>query len=174
MSASICDFGFRARAQTAVSKHWGILPKIRKGGNNARVWVKTASSAAPILCLVYSAMWWDGFVEQVHVKYIGFSGFLHVATYLDCPSPPPSSPLYKEGDLSLLNVLKTGRGSGFSHKKGGVGEIGGGCCKKGRVSLIFITLSSVIFLNVCWACLCFVSQEEFTLIESNEQIYDFY
>ena len=42
--------------QTAVSEHFEILPKIWGGGNSARVWVKTASSAAIIFFLVYSVM----------------------------------------------------------------------------------------------------------------------
>ena len=36
----------------AVSKHLGILLNIRRGDNNARTSVKTASSAAVIVCLV--------------------------------------------------------------------------------------------------------------------------
>ena len=46
---------FRARTkknQTSVSKHLGVLPNIRRVGNNTRVWVKRASSAAIIVCLV--------------------------------------------------------------------------------------------------------------------------
>ena len=42
--------------QTAVSKHLGIVPKIRGGCNSAKVWVRRASSAAAIVCLVYSVM----------------------------------------------------------------------------------------------------------------------
>ena len=38
--------------QTVVSKHLGVLPNIRGDGNNARVWVKTASPAAIIICFV--------------------------------------------------------------------------------------------------------------------------
>ena len=54
-SACICDLLFRARTeknQTAVSKHLGVLPNIRRNGNSARIWVKTASSAAIIVSLV--------------------------------------------------------------------------------------------------------------------------
>ena len=51
------------KAQTTVSKHLGILPKIRGDGNSAKVLVKTASSATIIDCLVYSVMWRDGSVK---------------------------------------------------------------------------------------------------------------
>ena len=44
------------KVQTAVSEHFEILPKIYGGGNSARVWVKTASSAAIIVFLVYSVV----------------------------------------------------------------------------------------------------------------------
>ena len=43
--------------QTAVSEQFEILLKIWGGGNSARLWVKTASSAAIIVFLVYSVMW---------------------------------------------------------------------------------------------------------------------
>ena len=49
--------------QTAVSEHFEILPKIWGGGNSARVWVKTASSAALIVFLVYSVMWCGAYVK---------------------------------------------------------------------------------------------------------------
>ena len=49
--------------QTAVSEHFEILPKIWGGGNSARVWVKTASSAAIIVFLVYSVMWCGAYVK---------------------------------------------------------------------------------------------------------------
>ena len=49
--------------QTAVSEHSEILPKIWGGGNSARVWVKTASSAALIVFLVYSVMWCGAYVK---------------------------------------------------------------------------------------------------------------
>ena len=49
--------------QTAVSEHFEILPKIWGGGNSARVWVKTASSAAIIVFLVYSLMWCGAYVK---------------------------------------------------------------------------------------------------------------
>ena len=63
-SACICDLLFRTRkVQTAVSKHLEILPKIRRSGNRGRVWVKTASSAAIIVFLVYSLMWCDAPVK---------------------------------------------------------------------------------------------------------------
>ena len=45
------------KVQTAVSKHLEILPKTWGGSNSARVLVKTASSAAIIVFLVYSMMW---------------------------------------------------------------------------------------------------------------------
>ena len=41
------------KVQTAVSKHLGFLPKIRGGGNSAKVWVKTASLEGIIVFLVY-------------------------------------------------------------------------------------------------------------------------
>ena len=41
------------KCHTAVSKHLGILLNIRTGGNNARASVKTASSAAIIVCFVH-------------------------------------------------------------------------------------------------------------------------
>ena len=44
------------KVKIAVSKHLGILPIIRGGGNGARVWVKTAFPATIIVCLVYSVM----------------------------------------------------------------------------------------------------------------------
>ena len=49
--------------QTAVSEHFEILPKIWGGGNSARVWVKTASSVAIIVFLVYSVMWCGAYVK---------------------------------------------------------------------------------------------------------------
>ena len=59
-----------------------------------------------------------------------------------------------------------GRGKGFEYSKLFL--------KKG-VSLIFIITNpcSVSILSGWYACVCFVSREEVTLIESNEQIYDF-
>ena len=54
-STCVCDLLFSARthkSSNAVSKHLGILPNIRRGGNNAKVYVKRASSAAIIVCLV--------------------------------------------------------------------------------------------------------------------------
>ena len=48
---------------TAVSEHFEILSKIWGGGNSARVWVKTASSAAIIFFLVYSVMWCGAYVK---------------------------------------------------------------------------------------------------------------
>ena len=41
------------KVQTGVSKHLGILPKIRGEGNSAKVWVKTASFETKIVFLVY-------------------------------------------------------------------------------------------------------------------------
>ena len=49
--------------QTAVSELFKILPKIWGGGNSARVWVKTASSAAIFVFLVYSVMWCGAYVK---------------------------------------------------------------------------------------------------------------
>ena len=37
--------------QIVVSKHFGVLSNITGGSNNARVWVKTVSSTAMIVCL---------------------------------------------------------------------------------------------------------------------------
>ena len=51
------------KVQTAVSEHFEILPKIWGSGNSARVWVKTASSAAIIVFLVYSVMWCGAYVK---------------------------------------------------------------------------------------------------------------
>ena len=51
------------KVQTAVSEHFEILSKIWGGGNSARVWVKTASSAAIIVFLVYSVMWCGAYVK---------------------------------------------------------------------------------------------------------------
>ena len=51
------------KVQTAVSEHFEILPKIRGGVNSARVWVKTASSAAIFVFLVYSVMWCGAYVK---------------------------------------------------------------------------------------------------------------
>ena len=53
---------FLSRARTEKSsncsmKYLGIFPKIRGGGNSARVWVKTATLAAATVLLVYSVMW---------------------------------------------------------------------------------------------------------------------
>ena len=51
------------KGQTAVSKHFEILPKIRKGSNTAMVCVKIASSATIIVYLVYSVTWFGGSVK---------------------------------------------------------------------------------------------------------------
>ena len=51
------------KAQTARSERFEILPKNHGGGNSARVWVKTASSAAIIFFLVYSVMWCGAYVK---------------------------------------------------------------------------------------------------------------
>ena len=51
------------KVQAAVSKHVGIVPKNRGGGNNAKVWVKTASSATIIVFWVYSVMLCGGSVK---------------------------------------------------------------------------------------------------------------
>ena len=62
-SACICDLLFRARTQknqTAVSKHLGVLPNLRTGGNNVRIWVKTASSAPIVVSLVGVSVNCDG------------------------------------------------------------------------------------------------------------------
>ena len=48
------------KVETVVSKRLGILLKIGGGGNSAKVCVKTASSAAVIVCLVYNVMWCGG------------------------------------------------------------------------------------------------------------------
>ena len=51
------------KVQTAVSEHFEILSKIWGGGNSARLRVKTASSAAIFVFLVYSVMWCDAYVK---------------------------------------------------------------------------------------------------------------
>ena len=51
------------KVQTVVSKYLGIFAKLREGGNSARVWVKTATSAAIMVFLVYSVMWCGGPVK---------------------------------------------------------------------------------------------------------------
>ena len=74
-----------------------------------------------------------------------------------------------------------------SHKYGGFGKKGEVAFLKKEVSLLFIlTLSSVIFLWVFGVCMCVrffynisisiicVSKDKLSLIESNQQIYDFY
>ena len=58
------------KVQTAISKHLGILPKIRVGGNSARVWVKTDSSATEIFSLVYTVMWCGGSVKCIYIDMI--------------------------------------------------------------------------------------------------------
>ena len=88
-----------------------------------------------------------------------------------------------KGGVSFQNFQKKkggGGGSQFSHKKGGVGVL-----KKG-VSLTFILTSSFqcyLSLSVWCACLFIystsiiiicVSQEEPSLIASNQQAFDFY
>ena len=53
-------FLLRARTEKSSNchmKYLGIFLKIRRGDNSARVWVKTATSAAMIVFLVYSVMW---------------------------------------------------------------------------------------------------------------------
>ena len=47
--------------QTDVSKYLGVFPNIRRGGNNARVWNKTASSAVIIVYFVDVYVSCDGF-----------------------------------------------------------------------------------------------------------------
>ena len=56
------------KVQTPVSKHLGILPKIRGRGNSAQVWVKTASSETIIVYLVY----WTCLQHGGSVKYLFF------------------------------------------------------------------------------------------------------
>ena len=59
-SVCVCDLLFKTRTlkvQTAVSEQFEVLPKIRRGGSSARVWVKTALSAAVFVFLVYSVIW---------------------------------------------------------------------------------------------------------------------
>ena len=64
--------------QTAVSRHLGILPKIRGGGNNAKVWVKQPllDLLVPVkylffVCLVTSL---SG-CQQLHLKYVFYIFF---------------------------------------------------------------------------------------------------
>ena len=98
--------------------------------------------------------------------------------------------LYKGGGgLSFRHFEKKGGGEGgsdFSHKKGGIGNRG--CfLKKGVGSLIFMLTNPFqcyLSLSVWCVCVLFiytisiriicVSQEEPSLIVSNQQIYDFY
>ena len=70
------------KVQTAVSKHLGILSKIWGGGNSARIWVKTASSATIIALMVYSVMWCRGSVKNVMV----YSMVWHAVQWL-CGGP---------------------------------------------------------------------------------------
>ena len=52
------------KVQTAVSEHFETLLNFLGGGNSASVRVKTASSAAIIVFLVYSVMMWcDDYVK---------------------------------------------------------------------------------------------------------------
>ena len=51
-----CSWLQLKKNKTAILKHLGVLPDIRKGGNNARIWVKTASLAAIIVYLVGVSM----------------------------------------------------------------------------------------------------------------------
>ena len=63
-SAYICDLLLRARTkknQTPVSKHLGVLLNIRRGGNNTKVWLKTASSEAIIVSFVGVSANYNGF-----------------------------------------------------------------------------------------------------------------
>ena len=62
-SACICDLLFRARTkknQTPISKHLGVLPNIRRGGNNTKVWLKIAFSEAIIFSFVGVSVNYDG------------------------------------------------------------------------------------------------------------------
>ena len=51
------------KIQTAVLEHFEVPPKIWGGGNSARVWVKTAYSAAVFVFLVYSVMWCGAYMK---------------------------------------------------------------------------------------------------------------
>ena len=102
----------------------------------------------------------------------------------------PPTPLYKGekgeggGGVEFQKFSPKEGGSEFFHKKGGVCKIGG-CFKIGDITNKHqLTLSKVIFLSVCGLfgfliytiyinVLC-VSQEGLSLVESNQQIYDFY
>ena len=85
-----------------------------------------------------------------------------------------------------------GGGSDFSLKKGGVGKIGGVVLKKGVITYFHTYYSfPVLSFFECLVCVCVcvclcvcvcvvsigiicVSQEEPSLIASNQRIYDFY
>ena len=62
-SGCVCDLLFSARTKknhAAVSKHLGVLPDITRGCNNVWVWVKTAPSAAIIVCFLGVYVNFDG------------------------------------------------------------------------------------------------------------------
>ena len=96
------------------------------------------------------------------------------------------SPFLKGSGLSFRNFHKSRGGSDFYHKKGrGLWNKGEVILKK-EVSLIFILTNpfqwylSERLVCVCVLCIytisistVFVSREDLTLIESNQQIYDF-
>ena len=82
---------------------------------------------------------------------------------------------------------KRGSSDFSSHKNGRVGKIGGFVLKKGGVSLIFITANPFqCYLSLSAWCVCVLfiytisisiicaSQEEPSLIATNQQIYDIY
>ena len=80
-------------------KYLGIFPKIRGGGNSARVWVKTATLAAAIVLLVYSVMWcgllWNVMVCSViwHVVWWFCGGAINYFSFVKWLfSTPPGKP----------------------------------------------------------------------------------
>ena len=88
------------------------------------------------------------------------------------PSPPPT--LNQGGGFDFLK---------FSHKKGKAGKIGGVLRNvESLISTNPLKLSFSLYMCVVWVFLIYtisnsilcVLQEELRLIESNQQIYDFY
>ena len=95
-------------------------------------------------------------------------------------------PPFIKGEFEFSSFQKKG-GSDFCHKMGRVDKIGG-LVNKRRVPLSFILTNPFqcyLSLRVWCVCMCvvylhhfcqfiYVSQEEPSLIASNQQIYDFY
>ena len=97
-------------------------------------------------------------------------------------------PPFIKGEFEFSKFSKKRGGSDFCHKMGGVDKTGG-LVNKRRVPLTFILTNPFqcyFSLRVWCVCMCvlfiytisisiiYVSQEEPSLIASNQQIYDFY